>query len=67
MTKYNFQFEQDKDCSRPCRLVVCVLDHNHHLPYKICVAINDSCQGDLSDRPQYCPLNVVEDENEKNR
>jgi hypothetical protein len=67
MTKYNFQFEQEKDSLRPCRMIIQMLDHNHRLPAKVCGAMNDNCDGLLFSRPDWCPLTVVEDKEESDR
>jgi hypothetical protein len=32
-----------------------------------CVAMDDKCDGRLCDRPEWCPLTIVEDENENDR
>lgn len=60
MTKYNFQFQDEKDSLRPCRLVVLMFSPDRHLPFMHCVAVGDKCQGKLYDRPVWCPLTVVE-------
>ena len=57
MTKYNFQFEQDKDCTRPCRLVVLMFPKST-LPLMHCIAMDDKCEGRLYDRPEWCPLTI---------
>lgn len=63
MAKYVFQFEDEIDSKRPCRLVSRsgVLVHGFE---RICAAVNATCDGKLYDRPEWCPLTVIH-ENEK--
>jgi hypothetical protein len=50
MPTYVFQFEDDIDSKRPCRLLI---------DCSICAVTDVHCKGRLFDRPVWCPLNVI--------
>jgi hypothetical protein len=61
MAKYNFQFEQEKDSLRPCRMIVQITEDENNFVIRQCVVMNDKCEGLLFSRPEWCPLTVIED------
>lgn len=62
MTKFNFQFQQDKYSTRPCRMLVTLLEGRNTFVVRQCVVMDDKCEGRLYNRPEWCPL-VEENEN----
>ena len=60
MTKYNFQFEQDTFSVRPCRMLASTIEGKNFF-IRRCVVMDDKCEGRLFDRPEWCPLTIIED------
>lgn len=67
MTKYNFQFQDEKDSLRPCRLLVVNKTGCNNFVTRLCVAMDDKCEGMLFHRPEWCPLTVIDDDTVSDR
>jgi hypothetical protein len=53
VAKYIFQFEDEIDSKRQCRLAFGCLTTS------VCAVVSDDCEGKLFDRPEWCPLTVI--------